>query len=127
MAAAGGRLDSSGAAEADRDLLSVDDHGHLAPPFRQREHALELLAIPLHVEVLELNLALGVILTGRQRVRSGVFTEDEDHRPILHVCIPCETVHIIGGGGVRWWSTLRRSRCRCWSSRVSRLTRLSCA
>ena len=71
--------DASRAAEADRDLLAVHDHWHLTAPLRELEHALELLAILLDVDVFDVDLAPGVILTGRLRVGSGVFAEDEDH------------------------------------------------
>jgi len=98
MTADGGRLDPSSTTEADRDLLSVHDHRHFTAPLRQLEHALELLAVLLHIEVLEVNLAPGVFLTGRLRVGSGIFAEDDDHQAMIHVCIPCETVHIIHMG-----------------------------
>jgi hypothetical protein len=78
-------LNPSSPPEADRDLVSIDDDRDFTASLRQREHALELLAVLFDVEVLDVDLALGVILTGRLRIRSGVFPEDEHHGPILHV------------------------------------------
>jgi hypothetical protein len=81
------KSDPSSPAEADRDLVPVDDDRDFAPPMREPEHALELLTILLHVDVFDADLAPGVILTGRLRIGSGVFAEDEHHEPILTRCL----------------------------------------
>jgi hypothetical protein len=71
--------DASGAAEADRHLIAVDDHGDGAAAAAVRQHALERRRVLLDVEVLERNVPPLKILPGGLRVRSGVFAEDVDH------------------------------------------------
>jgi hypothetical protein len=77
------RLDASGAAEADRDLVAVNDHRYRAAPVAVHEHARESCSVLLDVEVLERNLPPLKVVTGGLRVRSGVFAEDENHVSIL--------------------------------------------
>jgi hypothetical protein len=72
-------LNASGAAEADRDLLAVDDHGHVAASAAPGEHPLQICGVLLDVDVLERDTPPCVVLTGGLGVRSGVFAEDE-HR-----------------------------------------------
>jgi hypothetical protein len=58
------RLDASGAAEADRDLLAVNNHGHRAAPVAVNEHAREGRGVLLDVEVLERNVPPLKVVTG---------------------------------------------------------------
>jgi hypothetical protein len=58
------RLDASGAAEADGDLVAVNDHGHRAAPVAVHEHARESCSVLLDVEVLERNVPPLKIVTG---------------------------------------------------------------
>ena len=69
-------LYASCSAEPDRDATVDDDHGHLTAALGVAEHALEIGLLLLDVEVLDMKPASGVVLTGRQGVRSGVLTED---------------------------------------------------
>jgi hypothetical protein len=73
------RLDPSSAAEPDRHLIAVNDHGHRAPPVAEREHALQIRRVLLHVDVLERNLPPLKVVTGGLRVRSSVLAEDVNH------------------------------------------------
>jgi hypothetical protein len=79
-------LHASGPAETDRDLAAFDDDGDAAIA-READHPLELLLVLLDVDVGEGNLPLRVVLTGRDRVGSGVLAEDLDavgtHRRLL--------------------------------------------
>ena len=68
-------LHPSRSPEADRDLASLDDDGN--PPLAgEADHPVELLLVRLDVDVAEGNLPPGVVLTGRGRVGSRVFSED---------------------------------------------------
>ena len=69
---------ASGTAEADDHVRSVDDHGNDSFALRMNQHLIERSAIHLDVLVLDSDVSTGVILTGRQGVRSGIFAEDED-------------------------------------------------
>jgi hypothetical protein len=72
-------LHASGAAEADRHLLAVDDHRHRPASLAEGQHALELRRVLLDVDVLERNVPPIKILPGGLRVGSRVFAEDVDH------------------------------------------------
>ena len=78
------RLDASGAAEADGDLVAVNDHGHRAASVAVNKHARKGRGVLLHVEVLERNMPPLKIVTGGLRIRSGVFAEDGDHAALSH-------------------------------------------
>jgi hypothetical protein len=78
------RLDASGAAEADRDLIAVNDHRHCAAPVAVHQHAREGRGVLLDVEVLERNMPPLKVVTGGLRIRSGVFAEDGDHAALSH-------------------------------------------
>ena len=67
--------DLSGAAETDRHLAGVEDHGYVAASGKL-DHPGELFGVGLDVDVADRVLALRVILTGRGRVGSGVLSED---------------------------------------------------
>jgi hypothetical protein len=101
-----GRLNRSGAAEADRDLSGLDDHGDIAFVVGDGEHALEPRVVAQDVDVVEGNVALGVSLTGFARVRSKVLAEDEHfvhknqtetgteiEKFAISVSIPCLCLH----------------------------------
>ena len=77
------RLDASGAAEPDRDLIAVHDHRYGAAPLAEPEHALELGRVFLDVDVLERHVPPIKILTGGLGVGSGVLAEDVDHTVIV--------------------------------------------
>ena len=79
---AGAALHASSAAEADGDAAVFEDHRNLAASGNP-DHPLELRLVGFDVDVPDRVLALRVILTGRGRVGSGVFSEDLDHR-IVH-------------------------------------------
>ena len=69
----------SRASEADRHLVAVDDHGHLASPLREGQHAVEGRRVLLDVDGLESGAPPCMVLTGGQGVRSRVLAEDVDH------------------------------------------------
>jgi hypothetical protein len=73
------RLDPSGAAEPDRNLIVVDDHRNGAAPLAVLEHALELNGVLFDVEVLERNVPPLIIVTGGLRVGSSVLAVNRDH------------------------------------------------
>jgi hypothetical protein len=77
------RLNASGAAEADGDLIAVNDHRHRSASAAVNEHARKGRGVLLDVEVLERNVPPLKIVTGGLRIRSGVFAEDGDHAAIL--------------------------------------------
>jgi hypothetical protein len=105
------RLDASGAAEADRDLLVLDDHRHGAAPVAVAEHPLKLRRVLLDVDVLERDMPPLIVVTGGLRVRSGVFAEDVNH-PV-----------IVSAGGVRrgsgWGSDTRLTPWQFLPSRIN--------
>ena len=78
--------------ESDADFPGFEDDGHL-PSAGERDHSLELLLVVLDVDVDERNLPLGVVLTGRYRVGSGVLSENLDG---FHLLLPC---HLTAKGG----------------------------
>ena len=69
------RSHPSRSAEADGHLSALVDDGYAAAA-GESDHSLELSGVRLDVDVSERNLATSVVLTGRRRVRSGVFPED---------------------------------------------------
>ncbi len=79
-------LDPSRPSEADGDFAAFDDHGDAALA-GEADHPVEFLLVFLDVDVGEGNLSLRVVLTGRGRIGSGVFSEDLDalggHDPLL--------------------------------------------
>ena len=77
-------LDASGAAEADGDLIAVNDHRHRAASLTVNEHAREGCGVLLDVEVLERNVPPLKVVTGGLRIRSGVFAENGDHAALSH-------------------------------------------
>ena len=70
-------LHPSGASETDGDLAPLDDDRHL-PAAGEAHHPVELVPVRQDVDVGERDLSLRVILTGRGRMGSGVFSEDLD-------------------------------------------------
>jgi len=109
-----GPSNPSRATEPDGDRPSLDDDWHSSLAVGEPEHTRHAGRVPLDVDVVDWNLPPGEILTGRQRIGSGVLPEDQDGL-IAHwlriarnalrfnpVCRPagrrltaCETVHII--------------------------------
>src|ERR1051325_6582005 len=79
------RLDSSGAAKTDRDLVPVDDDRDGAPPLAELEHPLQLRGVLLDVDVGELDMPPCIVVTGGLRVGSGVLAEDLDHPSIVRL------------------------------------------
>jgi hypothetical protein len=67
-------LDASGAAEPDGDLAPFDDDRH-PPASGKPDHPVELFLVRLDVDVGEGDLSFRVVLTGRGRVGSRVFSE----------------------------------------------------
>jgi len=82
-----GELHPSRPSESDRDFSALEDDGDL-PSAGQHDHSLELFLVVLDVDVDEGNFPLGVILTGRRRVGSGVFSEDLDG---FHALLPARS------------------------------------
>ena len=70
--------DPSRAAVPDGDFGALDDDRDVPPTARVREHLLESGGIRLDVLVLQNAVSFRVVLTGRDRVRSRVFAEDDD-------------------------------------------------
>ena len=89
-----GESHSSRPSESDRDLFALEDDGNL-PSAGQRDHSLELFFVVLDVDVDEGNLPLGVVLTGRRRVGSGVLSKNLD---AFHAFLP---PHLMANGEVR--------------------------
>ena len=76
-------LNPSGAAEADRHCVAVDDHRNVAAALGMGQHPLEVLGVLLHVHVFERHTPPFVVLTGGRGVGSGVLAEDVDHGDLL--------------------------------------------
>ena len=74
-AGAAGRLDLSRAAEPNRDLAGLDDHGNFSSSVGELHHAFEAGFVFQYIDVLERNLATGEILTGSRGVRSKVLAK----------------------------------------------------
>ena len=78
-------------AEADGDFSGFDDDRDPASA-GEADHAVELLRVAPDVNVVERNLPTRVVLTGRGRVRSGVFSEYLDaalfHAPMIAAVCP---------------------------------------
>jgi hypothetical protein len=79
----GPALHASGAAEADRHFLAVDDHRHHAAALAVAQHPFELRRVLLDVYIRERLMPPFIILTGGQGVGSSVFAEDVDHTAIV--------------------------------------------
>jgi hypothetical protein len=75
--AARARSNASRPSKTDGDFAPVDDDRNF-PPAGEANHPIELLAVVLDVDVDERHVALCVVLTGRSRVGSGVFSENLD-------------------------------------------------
>ena len=69
---------ASGAPEADRHLVSLDDDRHRAAALAELEHPREFSHVFLDVDVLELDVPPCIVVTGGLRVGSGIFAEDLD-------------------------------------------------
>jgi hypothetical protein len=76
--ATAGALNFSGTTEADRDLTGFDDDGNIAAAIGELQHSCETLLVFQHVDVLDGDFAAGVSLPGARRVRSEVFSKDND-------------------------------------------------
>ena len=70
-------LNPSGASEADGDFAPLDDDRHL-PAAGEADHPVELILVRFDVHVGEGNVSFRVVLTGRGRMGSSVFSEDLD-------------------------------------------------
>ena len=70
-------LNASGAPEPDGDLAPLDDDRDL-PAAGEVDHPVKLIPVRQDVDVGERDFSLCVVLTGRGRVGSGVFSEDLD-------------------------------------------------
>jgi hypothetical protein len=80
MTAAGGRLDASRPAEADRDgAVLVENHRHGAAAGGVGQHPRELGGPFLDVDVVDRDVPPLIVCPGGLRVRSGVLAEDRDH------------------------------------------------
>jgi hypothetical protein len=75
--------DPSGAAEADRDLVAVDDYRHRAAAVAEAEHPLQFRRVLLDVDVFERDMPPIEVLPGGLRVGSSVLAEDRDHPAIV--------------------------------------------
>jgi len=73
-----GRLDLSGAAEADGHLAVLDDHGNLPPSIGELHHALESGVVFQDIEIVKRNFAPGEIRTGSRGKGSQVLAEYRD-------------------------------------------------
>lgn len=67
----------SGAAEANLDLVPLDDHRNLAPVVRVLQHLLKPLLVFEDIDVFEGNLAPGEVRTGSRGESSEILTENE--------------------------------------------------
>ena len=83
----GGALDASGAAEPDRHFSFVDDDGNLTAAAGVFEHFVERSARDLDILVVHGDVFRCVVLTGRNRVGSGVFSENQNC--VGHDRTPC--------------------------------------
>lgn len=70
-------LNLSGAAVADGDLSTLDDHRDLTAPLGKLQHLFQGLLVFLHVDVTD-GLLLGVVLPGRRREGSALLAVDQD-------------------------------------------------
>ena len=106
-------LHRSRSTEPDGDALTLHDDRHVAAPEGVREHPLKAGCILLDVDVLERNLPLGVVLTGRHGVRSGILSENVDHlfTPSRRAVYPdfAAALHPSGSNAASRSSTARKS------------------
>ena len=63
--------------EAYRDLSAFDDNRDVEPVVGIFQHPLETRIVLQHVDVIERNLATGVIRTGRRGILSEILAEDQ--------------------------------------------------
>ena len=80
-----GRLYPSGPAETDGDLSGLDDDGN-ATAAGEAHHAIQFFRVTPDVDVVEGDFSTRVVLTGRGRVGSGVFSKNLDE--VLCLCHP---------------------------------------
>ena len=72
------RLDPSATTEPDRHVSPFDDHGDLALAARVSEHFFKRSFVRFDIFVLDNEISTGVILTGRDRIRSRILAEYND-------------------------------------------------
>jgi len=70
--------DPSGAAEADSNLVAVDDDRYFPASLAVAEHPLEFRRVVLDVDVLERDAAALIIVAGGLRIRTRVLAEDRE-------------------------------------------------
>ena len=75
-AGAAGRSDLSRAAETNRYLAGLDDHGDFSPSVGELHHALQTGFVFQYIDVLERNLSAGEVLTGSRSVWSKVLAKN---------------------------------------------------
>jgi hypothetical protein len=77
---------SSGSPVADLDLAIFDDGRNLMYVPVEFEHALHSTGVGFHVEVLDFDVFLAIVLTGGRRIRSARLTENQypgRHDPMI--------------------------------------------
>ena len=70
--------DTSGSAEPNSDFTRLNDHRNIPVAVRKRKHVLERGWIFLDIPVVNNDVSRCVVLTGRNGVRSGVFSKDQN-------------------------------------------------
>ena len=90
------RSDPSGAAEADGDLVAVDDDRYFPTSLAIAEHPLEFGRVVLDVDVLERDMPPIEIFTGGLSIWSSVFAENDRHASIVPVTYLSPTCHLPG-------------------------------
>ena len=78
----GERSYRSGPTETNDDFRTVHNNGDVPPALGELEHFLEGAAVLFYVLVLDRIVSLGVVLTGRRRVGSGILAEN--HNLVRH-------------------------------------------
>ena len=71
-------LDCSGPAKSDGYFALLDNDGNLARTLRNLQHLRQRLRVVLDIEVGERDVPLGVVLTGRRCVGSGILHVNDD-------------------------------------------------
>ena len=71
-------LDCSGPAKSDGYFALLDNDGNLARTLRHLQHLRQRLRVMLDIEVGERDVSLGVVLTGRRGVGSGILPVNDD-------------------------------------------------
>ena len=69
--------DRSGTTKSDDHFGAVDNNRHVPAPTRVSKHFIHLVGSGRDLFVVDIKTTVGVILTGRQRVGSGVLAEDD--------------------------------------------------